>query len=163
LDKFKSYLPKQSLDVLDARTELDTASASLHEKMRALSIKRQNKTSLKQKVKWALYKEKDLKRLIEDVVDLVNDLVELFPAARQAQRQLCEAEASQIGNNNNESLPLLQTVAANQDRDLEAAILEILKSNVSQEPFKDPVSIAYSVTRTSDPNGRTITARLGSK
>jgi hypothetical protein len=127
--KAKAKSGDSSLDVLDTRTELDATSASLHEKMRALSIKRQNKTSLTQKVKWALYKEKDFNRLLEDVVELVNDLVGLFPAAQQVQLQLCESEVRDIDKDN---LPVLQQSAtATEDKDLEVVIVQALKSSVS--------------------------------
>lgn len=41
---------------------LDSLGQSLHEKMRDLSIKRQNRTPLRQKVKWALYEERSTSR-----------------------------------------------------------------------------------------------------
>ena len=113
-------------------------------KMRDLSIKRQNRTALRRKMKWALYEEKHFKRLIEDVIDSVNDLVEMFPAAQQEQRELYEVEASEIGTS--ESLLVLKSIAASQDKDLESAILKALKSNVCMHmlhsislPFRLPL------------------------
>ncbi|KAL9588320.1 MAG: hypothetical protein Q9179_008005, partial [Wetmoreana sp. 5 TL-2023] len=64
--------------------------------MRDLSIKRQNQTPLRQKAKWAFYEEKHFKRLIEDITSLVNDLIELFPAAQESQKQLCKTEVAEI-------------------------------------------------------------------
>lgn len=118
-----------SLMVLDIQVDMDPVSRSLHEKMRDLSIKRQNGTALRQKVKWALYEEKHFKRLIEDIIGLVNDLVQLFPAVQQKQQELCELEVSEIGTN--ESLPVLKDIAASQDKDLEIAISEAIKPHVS--------------------------------
>lgn len=117
-----------SLAIFNVQADMDPVGRSLHEKMRELSIKRQNGASLRQKMKWALYGEKHFKRLIEDVIDLVDDLVEVFPAARQTQLELCEIEAAEVAN---ESLPMLQDIAASQDKDLETVISNIMKSNVS--------------------------------
>lgn len=117
-----------SLAIFNVQADMDPVGRSLHEKMRELSIKRQNGASLRQKMKWALYEEKHFKRLIEDVIDLVDDLVEVFPAARQTQLELCEIEAAEVAN---ESLPMLQDIAASQDKDLETVISNIMKSNVS--------------------------------
>lgn len=118
-----------SLMVLDVQADMDPVHRSLHEKMRGMSIKRQNGTALRQKMKWALYEEKIFKRLIEDVTGLVNDLVGIFPATQQVQRELCEVEALEIGKS--KGLPILWSIAASQDKDLETAILKALKSNVS--------------------------------
>ncbi|OAG06629.1 uncharacterized protein CC84DRAFT_1162983 [Paraphaeosphaeria sporulosa] len=127
--KFKSraVATDSSLIVHDAQTDLDLVHRTLHEKMRDLSIRRQNKTPLRHKVKWALYEKKHFQRLIEDIIELVNALVETFPAVRQAQRDLCSVEASEIGTNG--SLSALESVIAGQDEDLQAAISAILKSN----------------------------------
>ena len=160
--KFKSRgsANDSSLMVLDVQADMDPIHRSLHEKMRDLSIKRQNGTALRQKVKWALYEEKHFKRLIEDIIDLVNDLVEVFPAAEQVQRELCEVEASEIGTS--ESLAILKSIASSQDKELETAIAKALKSNVSMHilhgvffessPAPKAVGPAY---------GTTITARSG--
>ena len=118
-----------SLMVLDAQTDLDPVHRTLHEKMRNLSISRQNKTPLRQKEKWALYQKKHFERLIEDVIELVNALVETFPAVRQAQRDLCTVEVSEIVTN--ETIPVLEGIATSQDQDLQAAISAVLKSSVS--------------------------------
>lgn len=129
--KFKSraVVGDSSLMILDTQTDLDPVHRTLHEKMRDLSIRRQNKTPLRQKVKWALHEKKHFERMIEDIIELVNALVETFPAVRQTQRDLCTVEVSEIGTN--ESLPVLENIAASQDQDLQAAISEVLKSNVS--------------------------------
>lgn len=129
--KFKSRASANdsSLMVLDVQEDMDPVHRSLYEKMRDLSITRQNRTPLRQKVKWALYEEKHFRRLIEDVIDLVNDLIETFPAVQQEQRELCEVEVTEIGTS--DSFPILKDIAVSQDKDLEAAISKVLRSNVS--------------------------------
>lgn len=54
------------------------------------------KLSMK-KAAWALYDEKQFNRLISEVTELVDNLVDLFPAA-ECQQQLCRIEAETLGN-----------------------------------------------------------------
>jgi hypothetical protein len=121
-----------NLLVYNMQTDLEPVTAFLHDKMRELSINRQNRTGLRHKAKWALYGEKSLRRLIEDVTDLVNDLIELFPAAHASQRELCEIEVSEIGTD--ENLPVLKDIAAGQDEYLEAAILKVIENRKVHPP-----------------------------
>ncbi|KAF1963429.1 hypothetical protein CC80DRAFT_486821 [Byssothecium circinans] len=122
--KSRTRADDPSLMVLDVHSDMDPLGQSLYEKMRNLSTKRQNRTPLRQKVKWALYEEKHFKRLIEDIVDLVNNLVREFPAVQQEQQKLCKLEVSEIGTS--ERLFVLRDIAASQDKDLENAIAEAL-------------------------------------
>ncbi|KAE8442729.1 hypothetical protein EG329_002920 [Mollisiaceae sp. DMI_Dod_QoI] len=112
-----------SLAVFNPHTDLDPTNIYLHNKMRQLSIERQNRTSLQRKAKWALYEEKRFRRLIEDVTELVNDLVELFPASQAIQQQLCEKEVSIIGAT--EGISVLREIAAEQDEFLEEALAKV--------------------------------------
>lgn len=110
----------ESLIVYDPWTDLDPGTAKLHEKMRWLAIGRQNRSGVRQKAKWALYQEKQFRRLIEDIIELVDDLVELFPAAQQPQRELCDMEVRAIGEGKDTSV--LREIVAVQDKLLEQAI-----------------------------------------
>ncbi|KAF1960185.1 hypothetical protein CC80DRAFT_438777 [Byssothecium circinans] len=128
--KFKSQAAAgdSSLLVVDTQADVDSDHRTLHEKMRELSIERKNNTPLQQKVKWALYKKKYFERLIADIIELVDDLIKTFPAVRQAQQDLCKEEVSEIGTN--EILTnILDGIAASQDQDLHAVILEVLKKS----------------------------------
>ncbi|KAL8924559.1 MAG: hypothetical protein Q9172_002643 [Xanthocarpia lactea] len=136
--KFKTRGGRAEQDLL---TDLEPAALSLHNKMRDLSIKRQNQTPLRQKAKWALYEEKHYKRLIEDITSLVSDLTELFPAAEASQKQLCKAEVAEMGAK--ENLPMLGAVVKSQDKLLEEAIVEAVNQ-------KTPVpNITFSGSRNS--------------
>jgi len=121
-NKYKSRSEPQngSLAVYDPQTDLDPGLAKLHEKMRQLAIERQNRSGLRQKTKWALYQEKQFRRMIEDISELVDGLVELFPATQQSQRDLCDIEVSTIGQD--EAISVLREIAAAQDKLLEQAI-----------------------------------------
>jgi len=113
-----------SLALYDQHKELDSLGMTLHDKMRTLSLKRQNRTQLRQKVKWALYEEKHFRRLIDDITELVNSLVDLFPALQTMQRELCVYEVSEFGDG---GLPVLKDIAKDQDKELEEAILKALE------------------------------------
>ena len=127
---------EQELLVHDTQMDLEPAALSLYNKMRDLSIKRQNQTRLRQKARWALYEEKHFKSLIEDIASLVDDLIELFPAVQALPKTLCKAEVAEMAAD--EYLPTLEAVVKGQDRLLEDAIVE----NISQ---KAPVSnISFS-------------------
>ncbi|KAL8873244.1 MAG: hypothetical protein Q9198_007057 [Flavoplaca austrocitrina] len=123
---------QQELLIHDAQVGLEPAALTLHNKMRDLSIKRQNQTPLRQKAKWALYEEKHFKRLIEDITSLVNDLIELFPAAQESQKKLCTAEVAEMNAKGN--FPMLETVAKSQDKLLEEAIVEAMKQHSPAAP-----------------------------
>ncbi|CAG5138832.1 uncharacterized protein ALTATR162_LOCUS448 [Alternaria atra] len=115
-----------SLAVYDPQTDLDPAMAKLHEKMRQLAIERQNRSGVRQKARWALYQEKQFRRLIEDITELVNDLDNLFPATQQSQRELCDIEVSAIGED--QDISVLREIAAAQDKLLEQAITKAAES-----------------------------------
>ncbi|KAL1801568.1 hypothetical protein ACET3X_001910 [Alternaria dauci] len=124
--------PDANLAILDVATDMGPSGQSLHAKMRALAIKRQNNTPLRQKARWALYEERSFKELIKDVTDLVDGLVRLFPAVREDQRRLCRAEASAIGSK--DCFSALEEVTAQQDKDLNQALVEALLSREQQTP-----------------------------
>lgn len=123
--KYKNHLATEDsrLAVYNPQTDFVPTMAALHNKMRQLSVERQNRTGLRQKVKWALYEEKHFRRLIEDVTELISSLVELFPSSQPLQQKLCETEACTFGAN--ESLQVLRDIAAEQDKFLEAAIAKV--------------------------------------
>jgi len=129
--RFMQHAPvDQSLALYDSTTDLEETAASLHKKMRDLAIRRQSKAGLRQKAKWALYEEKHLTRLIEDITTLVDSLVTMFPAAEAAQKILCDVEVSEMNVEN--SLPLLKGAAADQDKLLSDAISKAIGSPSSQ-------------------------------
>ncbi|KAF2001328.1 hypothetical protein P154DRAFT_553643 [Amniculicola lignicola CBS 123094] len=103
----------ESLAVYNPQTDLDPAMMTLHDKMRQLALE----------PKWALYQQKPFRRLIEDMVELVDELVELFPATQQAQRELCDSDVSTISES--EGIFVLREIAARKDRLLEQAIVKM--------------------------------------
>jgi hypothetical protein len=61
-----------------------------------------------------LYQEKQFRRLIEDITELVNNLDNHFPAAQQSQRDLYDIEVSAFREG--EGISVLRETAASQDR-----------------------------------------------
>ncbi|KAF1954892.1 hypothetical protein CC80DRAFT_475619 [Byssothecium circinans] len=96
---------------------------SLREKMLDLSRKRQNGALLVKKIKFALYDEKQLKGLVDDITSLTNALVELFPAQKPKQSVLAAREVSDFS----EPFRALSTAATGQDEPLVSALARILK------------------------------------
>ena len=127
-NKHKSRAPSQddNLAVYNPQTDLEPAMAKLHDQMRQLAVERQIRSGVRQKAKWAFYQEKHFRRLIEDIAELVDGLVELFPAAQQQQRELCDKEVLAIGEG--EGLSILKEIAAAQDTLLKQAIDEATDS-----------------------------------
>ncbi|CAI7644463.1 unnamed protein product [Penicillium viridicatum] len=119
-----------SLKVLDPAEELDGVSASLHQKMEDLAKKRQGKSELEQDQVTILYEEKNFARLIEDISELVDGLVDLFPGTQEEQRKLCEEEVSGL-NANEGALSLLKEVAAGQDKLLSDTVVKVIQSTTT--------------------------------
>ncbi|KAB8070015.1 prion-inhibition and propagation-domain-containing protein [Aspergillus leporis] len=119
-----------TVPVLDAVKELDSVSASLHQKLEDLAKKRQGKFELEQGQLTILYEEKNFSRLIEDISELVDGLVDLFPGIQEEQRKLCEEEVSGL-NMNEGALSLLKEVAAGQDKLLSDTVVKVIESTTT--------------------------------
>ena len=85
-----------NLAVYNPQSDLEPAMAKLHNQMRQLAIDRQVRSGVRQKAKWALYQEKHFRRLIEDITELVDSLVGLFPAVQQQQRERANTELKTV-------------------------------------------------------------------
>ncbi|KAL3455859.1 prion-inhibition and propagation-domain-containing protein [Aspergillus heterothallicus] len=119
-----------SVAALDPATELDSLSASLHKKMGDLAKKRRGKSQLEQDQLTIMYEEKNFMRLIEDISELVDGLVELFPGKQEEQRKLCEEEVS-VMNIDENALSLLKEVAAAHDKLLNDAVVKVIQSTTT--------------------------------
>jgi hypothetical protein len=119
-----------SVGVLDPTKELDEDAASLHQKMDTLVRTRQGEVKLEEQTELTLYEEKNFTRLIEDISDSVNDLVNLFPAVQETQQKLCDEEVSEM-NKNETSLSLLKDAAGDQDNMLSQTVTKVIQSTTS--------------------------------
>ncbi|KAL7958138.1 prion-inhibition and propagation domain-containing protein [Trichoderma compactum] len=123
--KFEKRNGISATPALDPAEELDSVSALLHQKMQDLVEKRQGKMELEQS-EWTLHEEKKFSRLIEDISELVDNLIDLFPGIQEEQRRLCEEEVSEM-NMNKGMLLLLKDIAAGQDELLSDTAAKAIK------------------------------------
>lgn len=109
----------------DGSSDSDCTATTLSDQMRSPSLKRQDKTSLSRKTKWALYEEKQLKAVTKDVTELVKDLEELFPAPESLRRQLCEKNVPELSIPR--TAPLLKDMAVATDDKMMEEVLKKFK------------------------------------
>ncbi|KAL8947778.1 MAG: hypothetical protein Q9222_005976 [Ikaeria aurantiellina] len=120
---------------------------SLHEVLDRLSRKNYHPKKMLKKAKWALYSEKHVRRLFEDVTEEVDRLIELFPASQVAQRQLCTEEGKELALNENVGL-------------LEPLVIE--HDPVLSEVIKEGKQAAFSSHHTSFNNSTNYGSQQGS-
>ena len=117
----------EDLVVYDAGSSLNPSYQRLHLTMRELASQRQNRTSLRNKTTWALYEKKKFDHMIADVTVFISKLVELFPAAQEHQKALCEAEVSAISEI--QDLALLNEIACDDNTMLAAEVKKEIDSH----------------------------------
>lgn len=100
--------------------DLDEATISLEQKLSRLSLKRFRPGHVLKATKWALHHQKYLNRLIDDTKELVDGLIELFPAAQSARKQFCKEDGAELASDIHVSL--LKSFVADQDPELDEAI-----------------------------------------
>jgi hypothetical protein len=110
------------LIVCDAKTDLEPKYQRLHQTMRELAIRRQNGAGMLKKTAWALYEKKKFDTMLEDVTTFVNELVDLFPAAKDDQAALCKTEVSAIKET--EDLTMLKAVIGDDDQVLAGTVAD---------------------------------------
>lgn len=113
--RFKSAAKPERLLLLDTDTELAKANDSLnnlHLTMRNI-IDGRVKPRKRDRVAWALYKRGNYENLVENISDLVNNLVELFPSTAHEHGQLCRKEVQSMSSS---SLQLLREVIDDEDQ-----------------------------------------------
>ncbi|KAL2068502.1 hypothetical protein VTL71DRAFT_14839 [Oculimacula yallundae] len=86
----------------------DKSLESLHGKIKQLVVRRQKASTPKQETQWTIYRKQEFTKLIEVLTDFVTALVDLVPAAEQTHMQMCDAELSEIGND--QSLVILDKI-----------------------------------------------------
>jgi len=119
------------LQVYDVDTDLEPDLRTMHDKMRDLALKRQRRSTVRQKAAWALYEKKHFDRLISDVVELVNGLVQLFPATQQRQNELVVEEVQEIRSQ--PALPEIEAAAKDVDSLLVYSVQRVLAAQGSHK------------------------------
>ena len=115
-----------TLAVFNPTIELDPVKSQVHFTTKELAKRRQATTSLTHKTKWALYEKRRFTSLIGEVDGFVNDLIDLVPASKSRQEAICKADMREFGNE--QSLKVLNEVAAEDDVMLKEAIAHQMKS-----------------------------------
>ncbi|KAF2682903.1 hypothetical protein K458DRAFT_419142 [Lentithecium fluviatile CBS 122367] len=119
------------LQVYDIDADLDPSLRTMHDKMRELALRRQRRSTVRQKTTWALYEKKYFDRLISDVVQLVDGLVQLFPATRLRQSELIVEEAQEIESQS--ALPEIEAAAEDVDSELVFSVQRALAAQGSHK------------------------------
>lgn len=115
------------LEVPDQKKELEKAKETVKKlvlSVRKVTQRRQKETSVVKKAEWALYARENFNTLVNNISDLVEKLVALFPDMQPAQKVLCREEASQIDP---EVIPTLVAVLGDKDNLLNQALAEEVK------------------------------------
>ncbi|KAI4122621.1 MAG: hypothetical protein LQ338_005715 [Usnochroma carphineum] len=134
--------------VLDANSDLSSDYQRLHITMRELANRRQKGTSIRKKAKWALYDKKRFDRMIEDVTGFTSELVDLFPAAQEDQKALCNTEVSRVRET--QDLRLLKDIACKDDSILAVEVEKEMDSR--GHSFTDWKAGGHSKMRAGDEN-----------
>ena len=119
-----------STAMLDPARELHGTSALLHQKMNDLVTRRNVPSQLNPKAELAIYEVRTFSRLIEDIGELVNDLVDLFPATHDIQRELAEQQVSEMKPIKG-ALTLLKKVAADEDSLLAETVAKAIRATTT--------------------------------
>jgi len=104
--------------------DLESSLGTMHDKMRDLALRRQQRSTVRQKTKWALYEKRYFDRLISDVVQIVEGLIDGFPATKQRQSELVVEEVQE--NESQSALAEIETAAEGVDSLLVSSIQRTL-------------------------------------
>jgi len=142
--KFASRARPNDLDISAIKVDSNASKEALRVTLRKIANKRQKRSSLGQKTRWALYERKHFQRLLEDVSGFINDLEKLFPAQRleveKYRIQLCQEEVEQIDadQDDGELLNIAGEISANVIKDdgdgktvLDSVLQEAVKAQLS--------------------------------
>ena len=103
--------------------DMDPTLVMLDNKMKDLAIRRQEQSPFLKLSRWALYHRSQLKDLLEQIISLVGNLEQMFPAP-QAQTSLVRQEVAEFSDI--QSLEPMRNVAKGVDALLQTALGEVL-------------------------------------
>lgn len=101
--------------------------------MRSVAPKRQKRSTFAQKASWALHEENQFKRLVEDIDPLVRDLVEMFPAAKDQQRQISLEDARELQAGPERGIEMLKEANRGEDELLQDLIADLMAGQVRHQ------------------------------
>ncbi|KAH8892143.1 hypothetical protein GQ53DRAFT_764511 [Thozetella sp. PMI_491] len=86
----------EDLTLFDPATNTNQTALALRRSMQELARKRQKRTGLSKKISWALYKQKHLTQLLDNIQELLG-LESVFPRP-EAFKRMVEVEVKEIGD-----------------------------------------------------------------
>lgn len=114
--------------------DMGVSLRSLHGKMKDVVKRRQKGASLGQKVSWALYRNKEFKRLVEDVTEFVGALEGVFPVATVT-KQLSALDIAEVIDEKDvsaePSLKALEAAAEDIDEVLKETIKDVVATTTT--------------------------------
>lgn len=144
--RYEKTAKSSTLEVFDESTALDGIFQRLHTSMRKAAVARQSKTNILSKAAWAIYHKKRFDTMVEEIKELVDSLIQLFPNAIPKQQALAASEAAVVSDV--EDLRLLSEVSMQDD----PILLEATNSKLSHygHVFKSPSATGYSKMHAGD-------------
>jgi hypothetical protein len=122
--KTTSATKPDKLQTLDPEAEItkrgDPSLQALHQRFSTLRRTR-IKPRKRDRIAWALYRKSAFENLIDTISDLTSNLIELFPATRLTQQNLCKDEVKGLDG---KALALLDQVIGDQDKLLKPILLQ---------------------------------------
>lgn len=98
--------------------DMNPVSIALNNKMEALAVRRQKGSRFLKLTSWALYHRSEFKDLLEQIVSLIDNIENFFPAP-EAQTALVRQEAAEVGDR--ASLDLIENAGEGVDVLLQTA------------------------------------------
>lgn len=142
--------------------DVDADLEAIHHKMRSLALKRQKQSTFTQKAKWALYEEKQFKRLIEDIDPLVKDLVELFPVTKAQERQLSLEDAQELQAGPARGIDMLQEANEGEDELLQESITKVMAGQSKHQYLGNSVKDEAHARYGDEFEGESVSSGVGS-
>lgn len=130
-------------------SDASNGTKALREAFGNLRISRENKKcklNVPNQVAWALHMREEFDRLIRDVNELVNGLVDAFSSdtMERPYRELCDVESNELTQDNQHAATLLTDAVENSDADFKNALQKI--------PQSTPTSVTHNTANFSGEN-----------
>ena len=103
--------------------DMDPKLVVLDNKMKGFAIRREKKGRFLKRTGWALYHRSALKELLDQIISLIDEIENLFPAP-QTQTTLVQQEAAEISDK--QSLELIEDAATGVDSLLQKTVKEVI-------------------------------------
>ncbi|KAI1015364.1 hypothetical protein LB504_010976 [Fusarium proliferatum] len=110
--RYQATTEEQGLEIC-TEADLSAVPQRVHTRFDVLTKQRYKSLGLIKKTGWALYDKNYMGRMIDDIIDSIDDLEKVFPSTPQLTRQLAEMEIEEV--NDEQELKLINDVAEGLD------------------------------------------------